>query len=106
MKHALSISKVIERALLVDDTDGGLLSANPDALYVIGGLAKSLELVIDSMSRLNSSLGVEFGRVGNLEENILHDIRTKWPLEFERPALWFAIPSVQPGSYRGGTNLE
>lgn len=73
--------------MLINDTDSSLLSADPDTLDVVRSLAEFLELVVDGMSSLNSGLSVEFSRVGDLEEDILHDIGTERPLELERLSL-------------------
>lgn len=39
---SLSVGEVIQGSLLVNDTDGGFLGADPDALNVVGSLAKGL----------------------------------------------------------------
>jgi hypothetical protein len=87
-KNSLSISKVVKGTLLIDNTDGSFLSTDPDALDVIRGLSESFELIVDGMSSFDSGLSVEFSRVGNLEENVLHDIGAVWSLEFKCFALW------------------
>lgn len=86
-KHALSVGEVVERTLLVNDADGGLLGANADALDVVGGLAHSLELVVHGVCGLDGGLGVELGGEGDLEEDVLHDVRAVGALELERLAL-------------------
>jgi len=85
--HPLSVSEVGKRTLLVDDPHSGLLRPDPDALDVIGGVSESLELVVEGVGDLNSGLGMEFGREGDLEENVLHDVRSIRALELERLAL-------------------
>lgn len=83
----LSISKVVKRTLLVDDTDGRLLSADSDTLDVVGSLPESFEFAVDGVSSFDSSLCVEFGGVGDLEKNVLHDVGAEGSLELERLSL-------------------
>ena len=42
---------------------------------------------MEGVGNLDSGLGVEFGREGYLEEDILHDVRSVWALELE----WLAL---------------
>lgn len=60
--------------MLVNDTDGSFLGANPDAFDVIRGPADNLELIVDGVSSLDGSLRMEFSRVGDLEKDVLHNI--------------------------------
>ena len=83
----LAVGEVVQRPLLVDDTDGSLLCADADTLDFLGGLTQFLKLRVDRVCGLNCSLSVELGRVGDLEQNILHDIGAVRTLEFEGLAL-------------------
>ena len=73
--------------MLVDDADGGFLSPDADALDVVRGLSQLLELVVENVGSLNGGLSMEFGREGDLEENILHNVRPIRTLELEFLAL-------------------
>lgn len=84
---SLAVGKVVKRTLLVDDPLGGLLGADPDALDVVRGLAEFLELGMDDVSSLDGGLGVEFSGVGDLEEDILHDVGAVGDLELKGLAL-------------------
>lgn len=73
--------------MLVNNTDGSLLGADPDALDVVGSLAECLQVFVDDVSSLNGGLCVEFCRVGDLKENVLHDVGAEGSLELEGLAL-------------------
>ena len=60
--------------LLVDDADAGLVCTVGDLLDVLGGLAHGCELLVDDGCGLDGGLRVELGWVGDLEEDVLHDI--------------------------------
>ena len=75
-KHILPVSKVGKRALLVDDPHSGLLCPDMYALNVVGGLSESLELVVEGVGNFYGSLGVELCGERDLEENVLHDVRS------------------------------
>lgn len=83
----VTVGKVVERSLLVDNTNGGFLCADADTLDVVGSLAHSLELLVKDVRSLHSGLSVEFSREGDLEKHVLHDIRAIRPLELEGLAL-------------------
>lgn len=72
--NSLSISKVIQRSLLVNDTDSSLLSADANALDVVGRLAQLLQLVVEDVGGLDGGLSVELGGEGDFEEDIFHDV--------------------------------
>lgn len=58
----VTIGKVLHGLeLLVDDANAGLVSAVDDVLDVLGGLAHSLELLVEALSSLDGGLGVELG---------------------------------------------
>jgi hypothetical protein len=89
--NLLSVSKVVEWTLFIDDPkvevsrdrygmdpegkpNGCFLSANSDALDVIGGLSELLQLVMQGVSGLDSGLGMELRGIRNLEQDVLHHI--------------------------------
>src|SRR6266404_4604514 len=82
-KTSLSVSKIIQRSLFVDDTDSRLLSPDYYTLDVVGCLAHFFQLRVDGVGRFNSSLCMEFRGVRDLEENIFHDVRAIRALELE-----------------------
>ena len=58
----VTIGKVVHSLkLLVDNANACLVSAVCDRLDILGALAHSRELLIDDLSGLNGSLGVELG---------------------------------------------
>ena len=85
--HLLPVSEIGKRSFLVDDPHSGLLGPDPDALDIIRSLTESLEFVVEGVGNLNSSLGMELGREGDLEEDVLHDVRSVGALELEFIAL-------------------
>ena len=86
-RYLLSVSEVGKRSLLVDDPHGCLLCPDPDALNVIRRLSESLEFIVEGVGNFNSGLRVELGRERDLEENILHDVRSVGTLELKFLAL-------------------
>ena len=62
-KDLLSVRKVIQRSLFIDNSDGSFLGPNSDALDVIGRLSQCFELIVNYMRTLNGSLCVELRRV-------------------------------------------
>lgn len=74
MHGLLSVSKVVQRPSLVDDTHGGLLRPNTDTLDVVTGLTHCSQFSIDNVRGFYGGLGVELGGVGDLEKDILHDV--------------------------------
>jgi len=92
--------------MLVDNPHGRLLSPDPDALDVIGSLTELLELGVDDVRGFNSGLGMEFSRVRNLEENILHDIGCVRHLKFEGLSLKEQRLLCVQCRARVGSNLE
>ena len=101
----VTVGKVGKRSLLVNDTDGGLLGADLDMSNVVRGLAGLLELLVEDHRCLSGGLGVyvanqsvnlrattkqrprlgltELGGERDLEENVLHDVRSVGALELE-----------------------
>ena len=72
--YSLSVRKVVQLALLVDNPHRSFLSADPDALNVIRCLAQGFELVVENVCTLHRCLSMELSRVGDLEKNVLHDV--------------------------------
>lgn len=83
LNAVITIGVVVEWTLLVDDTDSSLLGSDLDGSNVVGGLAELLELGVESHGGLAGSLGVELSWERDLEENVLHDVRSVWALELE-----------------------
>ena len=84
---SLSVGKVIERTMLVDDAHGSFLGADANALDVIRALAHGLELLMQNGCSLDGRLGMELSWVRDLEEHVLHDVRAEGHLELE----WLAL---------------
>lgn len=85
--YSLPIGEVIEGSLLVDDPFSSFLGADPYALDIVRTLSQLLELGVDGMGSFDSSLRVELGRVRDFEEDIFHNVRGVWDLEFKRFSL-------------------
>ena len=85
--NSLAVREVVEGTLLVDDAHGSLLGADADALDVVRSLAHILQLLVQDARSLDSRLRVELGRVGDLEEDVLHDVGAERHLEVEGLAL-------------------
>lgn len=85
--HPLSVSEVGKGTLLVDNPHSSFLRPDLDTLDVTGGLSESLEFIVEGVGDFYGRLGVELGREGDLEENILHNVRSVGTLELE----WFAL---------------
>jgi hypothetical protein len=100
----VTVGKVVHGLeLLVDNANASLVGAVGDLLDVRGGLSEGLELLVDDFGGLDGGLRVEFGcsivsfihgivqikltGVGDLEENVLHDVATVRALELELVAL-------------------
>lgn len=67
--------------------DGSLLGPNAYTLDIIGSFAQLLQFVEDGMRCFHSGLSVELSGVRNLEQDVLHDVRSVFHLELERLAL-------------------
>ena len=87
MGDILSVSKVVQGTLLVDDTNGSILRTNTYALDVVRRFTQCFELSVNRVCSLDGGLSMELGRIGNLEEHVLHDVRTERHLELE----WLAL---------------
>lgn len=60
----VTVSKVVHGLeLLVDNTDAGLVGAVGDLLDILGALAHLSQLLVDDLSGLDGSLGVELGYI-------------------------------------------
>jgi hypothetical protein len=79
----VSIRKVVQWTLFVNDPDSSFLSPDDNTLDITGTLAHLLEFAVQDVSSLDGSLSVEFSRVRDLEENILHNVLSVWALELE-----------------------
>jgi len=103
---SLSVSKVIQRSSLVNDTNGGFLSPDHDTLNIVGCPAHLFQLRVDGVGRFNGGLCVEFCGIRDLEENVLHDIRAIRPLEFERFTLFARLRRTATTTQDENPNLE
>jgi len=83
----VAVGEVVERLmLLVDDADAGFVRAACHLLDVLCGFAACLEVGVDLLRGFDGRLGVEFGGVGDFEEDVLHHVAAVGPLELEFPA--------------------
>ncbi len=83
----VAIGEVVEGlVLLVDDADAGFVRAACDLLDVLCGFPACLEVGVDLLRGFDGGLGVEFGGVGDLEEDVLHHVAAVRTLELEIPA--------------------
>lgn len=90
MLCSLSVSEVMELALLVNNAHRCLLRPDLDGLDVLGGLAELLEAVVVREGGLDGGLRVELGGEGDFEEDVLHDVGAVGALELE----WFALAAM------------
>ena len=101
----ITVSKVVHwLELLVNDADAGLVGAARDMLNVLSRLAHGNQLLADFLGGLNGGLGVELGWVGDLEQDVLHDVRAVWALELEWLALEEDIVETPDWSGENGRN--
>jgi hypothetical protein len=119
LNTVVTVRKVVHSLeLLVDNPDASLMSPVGNLLDVLGALAHSCQLPVDNLRALNGGLRVELGCqglivnssnshfckltwVGNLEENVLHDVAAVWALELELVALEQNVIETPDG---GGQN--
>ena len=86
-RDILSVGKVVQGTMLVDDANGRFLRTDTHVLDVVGRFTHGLELCVNRVRSLDSGLSVEFGGIGNLEEDVLHDVGAKRHLELKLLAL-------------------
>src|SRR5690606_27189366 len=79
----VAVGRIIQRPFLVDDTDGGLMCADTDMRNISRCLAPFTQFTVQSHGSFHRGLGVELCREGNFKEDMLHHVRTVWPLELE-----------------------
>src|SRR5216110_2323335 len=84
MDAVIAVGGIGERPYLVDDAHARLLGLDDDALDVGEPLP---DLRMQGHRRLDCRLGVELGRVGDLEQHVLHDVAAEGLRQRERPAL-------------------
>ncbi len=82
----VAVGRIVERALLVDNAQAGLVGAKLDGADILRRLAGCEQLCAQRHGSLDGGLRMELGRITDLEENILHHVRAIRPLEGERPA--------------------
>lgn len=102
LNAVVTVGVVVERTLLVDDAKSGLLGADTDVLDVVSGLAKVLELLVQSHGSLSSGLSVELSRERDLEQNVLHDVGAVRALELELVALEQDVVEAPGGGSENG----
>jgi hypothetical protein len=62
LNAVVTVSKVVHGLeLLVDDANASFVGAVGNILDVLGGFAQRSKLLVDDLSALNGSLGVELG---------------------------------------------
>ena len=83
----VAVGRIVQRPLLVDDADAGLVGADRDLPDVVDRLAGPGQLGVQGHRRFDRSLRMEFGREGNLEQHVFHHIAAVRTLELERLAL-------------------
>ena len=76
----VAVRGVVERAGLVDDAHAGFLGLDDDLLDVVDAV---LDGVMQGHAGFDRGLRVEFRRVGNLEQHVLHDVAAVVALEAE-----------------------
>jgi len=83
----VAVGEIVEGlVLLVDDADAGFVRAACHLLDVLCGFPACLEVGVDLLRGFDGGLGVEFGGVGDFEEDVLHHVAAVGPLEHEFPA--------------------
>ncbi|KAI6763530.1 hypothetical protein HG531_012918 [Fusarium graminearum] len=116
----VTVGKVVHGLeLLVDNSDASLVGSASDGLDVGSRLALGLEEVVNLFRGLDGGLRVELGcdvlagsfsrsdrltRVGDLEENVLHDIASVGALELKLLTLEEDIVETPDGSGQNGGN--
>src|SRR5208282_5868280 len=80
----VTVCRVVQRTLLVDDADSRLVGGDLDFIYLVYSV---LHNRVELHCTLHSSLRVELRREGYLKEHVFHHVRTVWPLELEFIAL-------------------
>lgn len=121
LNTVVTVGKVVHGLeLLVNNADASLVGAVGNLLDVFGGLAKLSELLVDDLRTFNGSLRVEFSckslvfaqysgragrtRIGNLEENVLHDIAAIRTLELKLLALEKVVVETPDRSAQNSRN--
>jgi len=101
----VTVGKVVHGLeLLVNDADASLVGSAGDGLDIGSRLALGLEEVVNLLGGLDGGLRVELSRVGDLEENVLHDIAAVGALELELLALEQDIVETPDRSRQNGRN--
>jgi len=99
LQAVIAVSRVDERTLLVDDTNGRKVSLDVDLLDLIQ--ARS-DLRVQLDGTLDSGLSVEFSRERDLEQNVLHDVLLEGTLELEGLTLEQNVGETPLGSRDSG----
>lgn len=119
LNTVVTVRKVVHSLeLLVNNPDASLMGPVGDLLDVLGALAHGCQLPVDNLRALNGGLRVELGCqglivnssnshfhkltwVGNLEEDVLHDVAAIRALELELVTLKEDVIETPDG---GGQN--
>ena len=80
LEAVVAIGRVGQRAGLVDDAHARLLRLDDDALDVIDAPG---HLRVQRDRSFDGGLRVELGRIGNLEEHVLHDVAAEGPRDLD-----------------------
>src|SRR5256885_1874567 len=83
----VAVGRVRERPFLVDDPDGSLMCPDPDLFDVCHGFPEFFHFLKNLHGAFHRGLRMEFRRVGDLEQHVLHHVAAERALELERLAL-------------------
>jgi hypothetical protein len=105
LNAVVTVGKVVHGLeLLVNDADASLVGSAGDGLDIGSRLALGLEEVVNLLGGLDGGLRVELSRVGDLEENVLHDIAAVGALELKLLTLEEDIVETPDRSGQNGGN--
>src|SRR5580704_8513323 len=104
----VAVGRIVERPLLIDDAQTCLVRTKLDGANVFCGFTSSEQPGAQGHGRFYRGLGMELGRIADLEENILHYVRAVRALEMERLSTEEHIikPPALGGQHRGIAHLS
>lgn len=73
-KDSLAVREVIQRPTLINDPNSRLLRPDPHTLDILTRLPQRLQLRKHLVRGIHRRLRVELGRVGDLEQHVLHHV--------------------------------
>ncbi|MNS52769.1 hypothetical protein D3C72_854950 [compost metagenome] len=86
--HAvIAVGRVVQRPLLVDDADAGLLGTDRDVLDVLDLPPQRAQLMVQQDRCLHRRLPVELGRETDLEQHVFHHVAAERAAEGQRLAM-------------------